>query len=35
MEHFLDVRFLYPGEVGTDYVKKDKIVIPARYKSPG
>ena len=35
MEHFLDVRFLYPGEVGTDYVKKDKIVIPARYKYSG
>ena len=35
MEKFLDVRFLYPGAVGTDFVKKDKIVIPRNYEYKG
>jgi len=35
LERFLDVRFLYPGETGIDFVKKDKVVIPANYEFKG
>ena len=35
LETFLDVRFLYPGAVGTDFVKKESVRIPARYKYKG
>ena len=35
LETFLDVRFLYPGAVGTDFVKKDAVRIPKRYKYKG
>ena len=35
MERFLDVRFLYPGEIGIDFVKKEKVVIPANFDYKG
>ena len=35
LETFLDVRFLYPGAVGTDFVKKATVRIPKRYKYKG
>ena len=35
MERFLDVRFLYPGQIGIDFVKKEKVVIPANFDYKG
>jgi hypothetical protein len=35
MERFMDVRFLYPGIVGTDFVKKEKLTFPGKYKFNG
>ncbi|MBO5791438.1 MAG: DUF4838 domain-containing protein [Lentisphaeria bacterium] len=35
LEKFLDVRFLYPGAPGTDFVKKSEVRIPGRYKYKG
>ena len=35
MERFMDVRFLYPGIVGTDFVKKEKLTFPGKYKFKG
>ncbi|MBO7147973.1 MAG: DUF4838 domain-containing protein [Lentisphaeria bacterium] len=32
LEEFCDVRFLLPGDAGTEYGKKKKIVIPAGFK---
>lgn len=35
LEKFLDVRFLYPGEPGIDFVRKQEIRIPVAYKHKG
>ena len=35
LETFLDVRFLYPGVPGVDFIKKSEIRIPRRYKYKG
>lgn len=35
MERFLGTRFLAPGEVGTDYLPKAKVVIPKNFRLNG
>ena len=35
MEKFLDTRFLAPGEVGTDYWQKEKVIIPENFRLDG